>query len=175
MKTFCSKKSGFTFIETLLAVIIIGIIAGVVAKVLIAGLDVYALIVNRNDAFQSARAAMFRMQDEILLVKGEDILSLSDSRFRFKDINGSPTDFRRATLYRGGELNECINRGNDYLVGNITQLDFDYFNAAGAPTIWPNSVRRINIEFTVAALANAGSVHLRTDVFPRNFMYSNFE
>ncbi len=64
MRRLLSKKA-FTFIETVLAVVVVGAIAGVAAKVLTSGLDVYSLIVNRHDASQTARLAMERMVDEI--------------------------------------------------------------------------------------------------------------
>lgn len=169
------KKAGFTFVETLLAVIIVGAVAGVAAKVLISGLDVYALVMNRHDASQTARLGMERMVDELILLEISDISTLADTRFNFYDASGSLTNFKRYTATFRGQSVPCIYRDEDFLAGNVTYLDFDYFNDVGASTIWPWQVRRINIDFTVGALANAGSVHLRTDVFPRNFMYSNFQ
>lgn len=169
------NKRGFTFVETILSVILVAIIAGVAAKVLISGLDIYSLIVNRNTAFHTARAAMERIQDELLYLKSTDITWMSDTRLGFRDVNGYSTDFEKTTVRRGAQIIPCINRGDDYLAGDVTQLDFDYYNATGGSTIWPLQVRRINIELTVQAMGNAGSVHLRSDVYPRTFMYSNFQ
>ncbi len=77
------RKKGFTFVETLLSVVVIGVVAGVAAKVLISGLDVYALIVNRHDASQTARLAMERMVDEITMIETLDITGMYNERFSF--------------------------------------------------------------------------------------------
>jgi len=169
------KQHGFTFVETILAIIIVAAIAGVAAKVLTAGLDVYSLVVNRHDASQTARLAMERMVDEIVMIESTDILGTTNTRFSFRDIDGHSTNFKSKTASLRGQSVPCIYRDDDFLAGNISFLDFDYLKEDGSSTIWFWLVRRINIDFSVEAPANAGTVHLRTDVFPRNFMYDNFE
>lgn len=169
------KKHGFTFVETILAIVIVGAIASVAAKVLVSGLDVYALVVNRHDASQRARLSMERMVDEIVLINSGDILGMSNTRFRFRDSDGINTDFKQQTVTYRRRSMPCLYRGEDFLAENVLSFDFDYYAADGSSTIWALQVRRINIDFTVEAMADAGSIHLRTDVFPRNFMYSNFE
>lgn len=174
MRRLFSKKA-FTFIETVLAVVVVGAIAGVAAKVLTSGLDVYSLIVNRHDASQTARLAMERMVDEILMVDSSEITWMADNRFGFRDVDGVSTNFKSYTVSKNGLSVPCIYRDEDFLAGNVIYLDFDYLKSDGTSTIWAPLVRLINIDFTVEAPANAGSIHLRTNVFPRSFMYSNFE
>lgn len=169
------KRSGFTLVETMLALVIVAIIAGVAAEVLVSGLNIYKLVVNRNNAFQTARMAMDRIVDEVLMFDEYSISWLSNTRIGFWDQEGASTDFERRTVTQGGRSVVCIYRGDDYLAGNVTQMDFDFYNASGASTAWSWLVRRINIEITVTAPDTAGSVHLRTDVFPRKFMYSDFQ
>ncbi len=169
------RAMGFTFVETLLVIIMIGILGGIAARVLLSGLDIYAFIVNRNNAFHNARVAMERMVDETLLIDSGDITYLGSTRFGFRDVDGISTDFRSRTMSRDGVSVPCIYRGDDFLAGNVVSLDFDYLKDDGSTTIFSPWVRRINIDFTVTALAGAGDVHLRTDVYPRNFMYSGFQ
>lgn len=172
---FRCEKKGFTFIETLLAVIILGAVATVAAKLLVVGLDIYALVANRHDASQSARLAMERIVDEFTLLKSSDIQVMTDTRFDFRDSTNANTDFRKKTVSKNGLSVPCIYRDEDFLAGNVTYLDFDYLQNNGSSTIWPWQVKRINIDFIVEALAQAGSVRLRNEVFPRSFMYSNFQ
>lgn len=169
------KKHGFTFVETILAIVIVGAIASVAAKVLTSGLDVYSLVVNRHDASHRARLSMERMVDEIVLINSGDILGMSNTRLRFRDSDGISTDFKQQTVTYQGRSTPCLYRGDDFLAENVGSFDFDYYTSTGSSTIWAAQVRRINIELTIEAMADAGSIHLRTDVFPRNFMYSNFE
>ncbi len=168
------RERGFTFVEMLLTVVLVGILATVAAKLLLVGLDIYALIVNRNNAFHNARVAVDRMTDEMLLVETDDITWIGDQRFSFIDAGGSGTNFRQTTVSQGGLSVPCLYREDDYLAGNVTSLDFDYYREDGSMAFFIWQVRRINIDLTVEAPGNAGAVRLRTEVFPRNFMYTNF-
>ena len=175
MKKRRTMRSGFTFVETLLSIVIIGIIATVAAKILISGLDVYSLIVNRHNASQTARLAMERMVDEIVMIDTLDITWMSNERFSFRDVTGSGTNFKTKTVSKDGNSVQCIYREDDYLAGSVTSLDFDYLQADGSSTIWFWQVRKFNIDFTVTAPGDAGTIRIRTEVYPRNFMYDDFE
>ena len=165
-----SKNSGFTFVEMLLTIFIIGVISGVTAKVLLTGLDVYSLLVNRDNAMNTAREVMDRMFEEILLVETDDIISIHDNSFNFKDTAGVHTNFRRKIV----QGSPTISRKDDFMAGNLAAIDFDYKHYDGSSTLLRDEVRRINIDFTLTAPADAGSIHLRTEVFPRSLMYDNF-
>ena len=165
------RKKGFTFIELVLTIVIIGIIAGVAAQVLIRGIDAYSLITNRKDALQHARVGMDRMVLELMLIRSTDLTYISNTRINFFDAQGYSTNFRQATVSSYPELY----RGDDFLSGRIAAFDFDFYQSNGSSTSSASSVRRINIELTVQGLGSAGTVPLRTEVFPRKFMYSNFQ
>ncbi len=164
------NEKGFTLIETILTIIVVGIIAGVSGQVLMRGIDAYSLITNRKDALQHARVGMDRMVNELLLVSSTKVTSISDARIDFRDVNGSATSFKRQNMY--GTLD--LVRGSDFLAGQIYLLDFDFFKSDGTNAVWPADMRRISIELTTQAIGGYGTVPLRTEVFPRNFMYSNF-
>ena len=161
-------------VETVLCLVIIAVIASVAAYVLLAGLDVYKLVVDRNNAFQNARIAMDRMVDEFIHLDSTDITWMGGERIGFRDVNGMSTDFDLEIASMGGFSSPCIYRGDDYLANNVIHLDFDYLNEDGHNTIWSWLVRRINIDFTIEAPRGAGTIRLRTDVFPRSFMYDDF-
>lgn len=175
MRFPCKRRRGFTFVETILCIVVIAAIASVVAHVLMAGLEIYMIVVDRNNAFQNSRMAMERMVDELVHLDSTDINWMSNERIGFRDMDGMSTDFDLEVASAGGYSTDCIFRGNDYLLGNIIHLDFDYLNEEGDSTIWSWLVRRINIDFTVEAPREAGTLRLRTDVFPRNHMYDDFE
>ncbi|MBT3182322.1 MAG: prepilin-type N-terminal cleavage/methylation domain-containing protein [Deltaproteobacteria bacterium] len=174
------KQKGFTFVETVLAIVVVSVVAGVAAKVLLSGLDVYGLIVNRHDVSQNVRLAMERMVDEIVLIETGDITWMANTRFSFRDIDNIGTNFKRDTVSKNGSTVACIKRDDDYLgyLGMTSAggyFDFDYLKDDGTSTIWFWQLRRINIDVRVDGVGGAGSIRLRTNVYPRNFMYSNFE
>lgn len=164
------KKRGFTFIEVVLTIIVVGIIAGVTAKVLLSGLDTYSFITNRKDAAQHARVAMERMIDELLLVEWDDVTWMGNEHLTFIDRDNSTTSFKRDTE----EGIPILERGNDFLAGPLGLIDFDYLREDGSVAYFNTQLRRINIELAIDALGGHGIVNLRSEVFPRNFMYDNF-
>jgi len=169
------KRAGFTFIETILAVIMVGILASVTAKILNVSLDIYSLIVNRNNAFHTARVGMDRMVDELVEIRFTDITWMTSTRLSFIDRTGSATNFRLTTVSLHGNTVPCIYRGDDYLSGNITAFDFDYFKEDGSTAYFSWQMKMITIDLELEAPGEAGRVHLRTAVFPRSFMYTDFD
>lgn len=170
MKNYFKTSKGFTLVELVLTIVIVGIIAGVSAQVLMRGIDTYSFVTNRKDAIQHARVGMDRMVSELLLVHLLDITGISATQISFIDNQGHLTNFRRTTQYGTVDLF----RNNDFLAGQIGLLNFLYYKSDGSTARWPLEVKLINISLTIQGLGGSGSVPLRTQVFPRNHMYNNF-
>lgn len=170
MRIINKNKWGFTLIEMLLTIVIIGIMAGVAAKILLSGLDTYSFVVSRKDATQNARIAMDRIASEVLLLEEGDITFIANNRISFEDENGLSTSFQ--TQVSGNQTN--ITRGNDFLAGPLGFLDFDYLRADGADAAMISEIKKINIELSIDSQGGFGPVTFRTEVFPRNFMYEDF-
>lgn len=183
-KTFMLRnKKGFTLIEVILMIVMIGIMSGVTAKVLLAGLDVYELIVNRKDAFEHSRMGMERMTDELMTMTtselfGPEQLNITRSRSTqicfYNDLGYR--SFVKGTTYGSIPViylreNRCLTgtSSTDHeLVGNLAYLNFSYTSMGGY-------IKRIGIEYSVQALGGAGTIWMRSAVFPRNLMYYDFE
>lgn len=165
------KQKGFTLIELILTIVLIGIISGVTAKILMTGIDTYSFVTNRKDASQHARVAMERMVDEMILFQWTDVSFMGQSRLSYWDQDGHSSSFKSDTM--NGQ--PVLKRGNDFLAGVLAFLDFDYLRADGSNASFAWQLRRLNIEVSIEALGGYGDITLRTEVFPRNFMYSDFE
>jgi len=165
------KIAGFTLVELILAILIVGAIAGVSAKILLSGIDTYEFITTRKNATQNARVAMERMVDELVLLKQWTIDSMAENKISFFDYTSTYASFKTDTF--NGE--PAILRGEDFLAGPSGLLDFDYLAEDDTNTASTWDVRKINIELQIDAEGGNGSITLRTEVYPRENMYSDFE
>lgn len=156
---------GFTILELILSMTLMGILLAASGVLLGRGLDAYNLVSAHSDSVEQARYAMIRMEKEI-----ETVTNISNSQvtqFGFTDTLGAATDFH----LNGTDLM----RGNDPLARNVTSLAFTYYKSDGSATNANPQVRRVQIDLTVQATGGAGTVHLRSEVFPRNFYYDTFQ
>ena len=161
----------FTFIEMILTIIVIGIISGVTAKILLSGLDTYSFIVNRKDATQHVRVAMERMVSELNKVEWYEVTWMGNDHLSFIDEDDLATSFQRRL--RDGI--PTLERGTDFLAGPLGLVDFDYLREDGTSATSNSQIRKINIEIVVESEGGYGVITLRTEVFPRNFMYTDFQ
>lgn len=165
------KKNGFTLVEILMVVIAVGIIAGVTAKVLISGLDVYSLVVNRTSAVQSARESMERLFEEISTLTPATLLYMNSDEIGFYDRGFNYANFR--LQYCGGSL--CLYRAGDFMLKNVQNLTFSYLDANDAMAWWPSDVRKVVVNMTVGDEGGHGNIRLRTTVFLKRIFYADFE
>jgi prepilin-type N-terminal cleavage/methylation domain-containing protein len=166
------KTKGFTLVEMILAIVIVGIIAGVSAKILLSGLNTYEFISDRKDITQNARIGMERIVDELILVKWwEIILPMKDETFNFTDEFGNITSFNMGTM---GTIT-VLQRGTDFLAGPLSVLNFDYLKGDDSAAHQNWDVKKINVRFSIDSLRGHGGIALKTEVFPRNNMYDDFK
>lgn len=156
---------GFTLVEIILAMTLLGITVVATSVLMGRGLDAYNLVNSRTVALDQANYALVRMEKE--MTKVSNINNAHSTLFAFVDSLGNSTDFHLdgTTLFRG----------NDPLAHNVSSLTFTFYRDNGATTTAPPQIRRIHIDMTVLADGGNGTIDLRTDVFPRIFIYDNFQ
>ena len=166
-----TMKKGFTLVEIILSISLIGILFALTSVVLRQGLDAYAHISSRAPQLQAARYAMERMVRE-LRREGDDandqIQNISATQVSFTDNLGNNTSFN---------LNgQTLRRGTDTLLNNVTSLTFTGYKSDNVTTTSSaNQVRRIRIQLTTLPPGQIASLTLRTDIFLRNYMYENWQ
>lgn len=149
--------------ELVLTTVLLGIVVAVSGILLGRGVDSYRLITLRTDEVRQAQTAMLRMEKEL-----ETLRSVSQAlpnRVEFSDPDLNSVDFRL--------IDTTLFRGPDLLAEDVTQLAFTYYRDNGEETSAAPQVRRIHMEMTVEESAGI-SFNLRTDVFPKIFIYENF-
>jgi prepilin-type N-terminal cleavage/methylation domain-containing protein len=160
------NPNGFTLIEIVITIVIVGVLAGIASLIILQGIRSYSDEEARSNVHYQARFAMERMAREIRLIRSAsltDITSMTNINLRFTDVNGAATGFNWANPI----LNRWNGVGNDVLATGITAFNLNYFQQDGvtpaaAATLW-------FVEITMTSQQGSESLQMRTRVHPRNF------
>ncbi|MFH1830844.1 MAG: hypothetical protein ABH871_08745 [Pseudomonadota bacterium] len=164
---------GFTFVESILTIIVISVLVIAIAHILISSLDSYSHILDRREALQEARLAANMMANEMQSIAdpAKDIRAISPNSITFDSFAGKVT-------YAIGEntLTRTDGSGTSMLADDVTaESGFDYYTAGGGTTTNPSQVYRIGIVIGVnTGVPQYGSVLINSDVYLRNRYYDLF-
>jgi prepilin-type N-terminal cleavage/methylation domain-containing protein len=164
-------SQGFTFIEIIIVIVLVGILGTIAATIIMQGIRAYSDQQSRSDAHYQARFAMERMAREIREIRSNtaaDIPAMTGTTLQYNDINGVQTGFR----LNAGNIERTEDNGATWqtLAINITGPGgniFTYLDTGGAVTVAPASLWLVQIQFT--ATQGTESIDMHTAVHPRNF------
>ncbi|MBN1793366.1 MAG: type II secretion system protein [Candidatus Omnitrophica bacterium] len=161
------RRNGFTLIEAVAVIALVGVIAAGLAPIIIAVVDVWELVSFREERGAEARIAIDWMKREMRETKDtSSILTADTSEFRFYD--AADNDIRYHIS--GGSLY----RNNNILAGNIQSLAFRYYNSSNTQLSTPvsaalrSAIRRIEIDLTISA--GRENLTLSSGIYLRNFL-----
>ena len=157
-------SKGFTMVELVLVIALLGIIGTVTGYMLTESLKSYTLVAARNDSLADARRAIERIKSELRIATGIDSMSATSVQFDTTQENDIPYTLTGTDLKRSG---------ND-IAKNVSAFTFTYFDAAGNVTATPANVRRIELDITVSTTSH-GTNRLRSQVYLRRYYYTNFQ
>jgi len=153
-QAYGTGNEGFTLMEIILVIVLIGIMAGVLIPPLQEGMLSYTATETRGDLTAQARQAATRMVRELRNIQKEadntpNISSANVTTVTFVDVLDNTITFNLS----GG----TVQRNSDALVEQVSNLSFRYFDATNAElTSLPlnatdrNNVRRILVVLTLA-------------------------
>lgn len=177
-----TNKKGFTLIELVITMVLIGIVAYVVASALSTGIKAYFVTDFRKEALDQARIAMERVTREIRnVVNNQSICTATANSIGFYGITddaASPIKLIEFQLSGTTDIQRRENAGTWYNLssGNPITLTLSYYGTNGNPLPFPNvgcttpptitDIKRIKVDISVTI--SGESVTLQSEVWPRN-------
>jgi len=174
--THRGRTSGFTLIEVVMVIVVLGIIGVSVGSLLSQGARSFETMKRARELNAEGVLAMERMARELRLIgcatsgnsctaQSTDITAMTSGEIRFVTADSTGMGFR---LNAG---NIMMRRGSgaadpeDVLVGDASALSFDYFKKDGTTALATTEVWVIGINLTLAS--GSESMAFRTRVHPR--------
>lgn len=157
---------GYTLIESIMVIVIIGIVAAVGVPLLIETIDAWSFASRFQDnAVLAATVAQNRMSREIRRIQNDtSVMNATAGQFTFVDASGNSITYNR--------VGTTLMRNADGLADNVNALSFTYYDDTGAvipvPPVNPNSttIRLIMVDFSI--LAGSNTLPFRFQVRPQN-------
>lgn len=154
-----NDSKGFTLIEMVMVITLLGIIGGIIAIPLYIGTKGWLEATTREGITESGRIAIERMMREIrntsrTAANNPCISTATATAFSFSDAGGDLAACNTTTFSLSGTN---LLRGADILANDVNSLAFTYYDNANAPTAVAANVRRVGIEI----VSTSGSETLR--------------
>ena len=162
-----ASARGFSLLELVLVIVLLGIIASVGAQLMGSGFQLYVSGRDSLSADAQARLALERITRDLRSVRPATGLTLVPAtEVNFISLDGT------AVRYCLGTVSGCpgvvgeLTRNGQVLAGGISGLSFSYADSNGAATANPAQVLYISLQFT----ATQGEIvsPYRATVSPRN-------
>jgi prepilin-type N-terminal cleavage/methylation domain-containing protein len=164
------RKNGFTLVELVIVISVVGIISTIVGSMLLGAIDAWVFKFNRNDILWDGRLALDRMTREIRTIKNStSVTTASSAQFRFTDTGNKDITYSLSST----NLNRTENGTANLLAENVSSLTVTYYNSSDAvipsPTVSPSAtdIRRVRINLTLTK--NGQNVYLQSDASTKNF------
>lgn len=160
-----NRESGFTLIEMVITIVVIGIIAGISAMLILQAMRGYSDQDVRADLTNQARLGIERMAREIREIRdctATDITTMAAGTFAFVDNAGNPIAYTTS----GTDLT----RNGTALASSVSGLTFGYLRRGGPPDVAAVAAAQVwNVDVTLTVSRSGESHTHRIRVHPRGF------
>lgn len=161
------SSAGFTMVEMIIVIVVVGVIFAIGALVLGRAFESYDLTRKTTDVDWQGRVAMERMVRELRQIRSATATDLAISAtstdpIYFNDADGNPVCFvlSAGSLRRGEDgppgLGGCTTNLQP-LADNVTSLNFNYYDNVGAATT--TAVYYITVRLAVSENSVGGSIN----------------
>ena len=158
------NETGYSFLEFVIVIALIGIIAGVMSQMFVLGVDMFDDSISRKDTVPSSRIAFeFLIDDLRALADAADIDAATTVSMQFDNIDSETIIY----TYSGGVLS----RNSNTLLDGLSNFQFTFFDVDGntlaSPVTTPSDIWKIS--FSIDATVDGNPFHLASGVVPRKF------
>ncbi len=158
------KQRGFSLIELIMVILILGIIIGMSSLLLSQGFNAFFSSENILDANSQGQVAMQRMARDIRLIRSPaDITTATSGQLSFTDINNNTVSY----VLSGSSLNVTQNANTQTLAVGVSSLTFTYYDATGTTPPASTAVTRY-IKVALVITQNNVNYTLTSAIYPRN-------
>ncbi|MBI5469392.1 MAG: prepilin-type N-terminal cleavage/methylation domain-containing protein [Deltaproteobacteria bacterium] len=178
MKTALTGEKGFTLIEILMAIVIIGIVSAVAGMMIYEGARSFGAMDARSELSADGLLAVERASRELRLVRctasgnscapqAADITAWTASEVRFVNTLSEGRGLRLdagALKLRQGSI--AVDP-EDALANNVSALSFEYLKTDGSAASAVSDIWIINMNLTLTS--GAESLDLKASIHPRSF------
>ena len=163
------RESGFTLIEVIVSLIIVGIMTAVAGMAIVTGIKGYVFARDNAVISEKARMAVARMSRELMELT--DVITAEVSRITYKRPDGGSAITQ--TIYLDPDDNVIkISAGGDDLVDRVSSFTLTYYNkemgnwVAGTDDI--RLLDTVKIDLNLTRSDGSADVAFSTTVIPRN-------
>lgn len=158
------KQNGFSLIELIIVIVILGVIVAMSSLLLSQGFNAFFNNANIADANSQGQIAIERMTRDIRLIRSPlDISIATATQLSFTDINNNAISYTLS----GSNLNLTQNSTTQTLAVGINSLTFTYYDQNGTTPPASTAATRY-IKVTLAVTQNNANYTLTTSIYPRN-------
>ena len=181
-------RKGFTLIELVIVMVILGLLLGLSASFSFIMLDTLGLLTRQANLQESADVALSRISREVRRLKNDTSVFTADSAtdgtplvsvFSFQNINSVRITYQRNA--GANTLERVIGSpptATDILADKVTALNITFYDDSGttiaAPAISPARTNIRRIEFELVLQESPHKVTAQTVVRPRNLRHESY-
>lgn len=158
------KQNGFSLIELITVIVILGIILSMSSLLLSQGFNAFSNSENLLDANSQGQVAIQRMARDIQMIRSpSDITTATSTQLSFTDIDNNTISYTLS----GSNLTVTKNGNTQTLAVGIHSLTFTYYTSSGTT---PPASTALTRYITIALVVTQNNVNytLTTAIYPRN-------
>lgn len=160
------NQKGFTLVEIIVSLILVGVIAAVAGMALVPFLDRYFVAKDMADVTQKAQIALARMSKEFTVITAVSSGNNTSVSFTSQHSGGAENH----TISWAGSAGNPVLLDSDTLTDDVNnfQLVYVYYTGGGSEVVentWTANSKAIEARLTMAGATN---LQHRVRIFPRN-------